>query len=389
MTAPHALAPRGRATRALLGDALLGVSLLGLALAATALPPTPRAYAHRGSVKHLVVEPLDTGANVRVEVETVDVAVELGLGERADEAETLRDPARIREWLRAGIHVENDDGRCEMRALDQPIERLDDGDTPRIAVALVASCSEARPLTLVDETIFENDAQHEAYVRLRFSDGDETSVLRRGRQRTQIGAPSSVGSLLLTFLEEGILHLVTGYDHLLFLLSLLLTSGLRAKKDGLRRELRDVTFVVTAFTVGHSVTLIAAALGWLVLPARLVESAIALSIVIVALLNITKPDTRAPMPWIALGFGLVHGFGFSGVLAELGLPARARVLSLLSFNVGIELAQIAAVLLAIGPLTWLAKHARYRDVVVRGGSALIAIIATYWMIGRALGYDVG
>lgn len=272
-----------------------------------------------------------------------------------------------------------------MSAMRAPIERLDDEDAARVAVELEASCDDARPLTLIDDTIFESDPQHEAYVRLRFSEGIETSVLRRGRQRVELGAPASVPALLLTFLEEGVLHLVTGYDHLLFLLSLLLSSGERAAKDGWRKEVRDVGLVVSAFTLGHSVTLIAAALGWVVLPSRLVETAIAASILLVAILNVAKPEERREMPWIALAFGLIHGFGFSSVLAELGLPARARVLSLLSFNVGIELAQLAGVLLAIGPLTWLARKPGYRTYVVRGGSIVIGLVASAWMIERAFG----
>ena len=345
----------------------------------------PAARAHRGSSKHLVVEPTEDGARLRVEVEIVDAAVELGLGEDAPEAQVLAEDARLRAWLIGGIHLENADGPCTARATDAATERLDDGDAARLAIELAVTCSAARPLTLVDDTIFASDAQHEAYVRLRFSEGTETTVLRRGRQRTEIGAPASIPSLLATFACEGVLHLVTGYDHLLFLLSLLLTSGERAVKEGHRRAIRDVGLVVTAFTIGHSVTLLAAALGWLVLPSRLVETVIAASIVLVAILNYLKPEARAQMPWIALGFGLVHGFGFSGVLAELGLPARARVLSLLSFNVGIELAQIAAVLLAIGPLAWLARRPGYRTYVVKGGSVLIGLLATFWMIERALG----
>jgi hypothetical protein len=332
-----------------------------------------------------VVEPTEDGVRLRAEIEIVDAAVELGLGEDAPQDRVLEQDARLRAWLAGGLRVENAEGPCRLEATNAPIERLEDGDAARIAVELVAVCSAARPLTLVDETIFENDAQHEAYVRLRFSEGTDTTVLRRGRQRAEIGAPASIPSLLATFAWEGVLHLVTGYDHLLFLLSLLLTSGERAEKEGHRKAIRDVGLVVTAFTAGHSVTLLAAALGWVVLPSRLVETVIAASIVLVAALNYARPEARAQMPWIALGFGLVHGFGFSGVLAELGLPTRARVLSLLSFNVGIELAQIAAVLLAIGPLAWLARRPGYRTYVVKAGSVAIGLLATFWMVERALG----
>ncbi len=358
--------------------------LAALAFALLASDAAP-VRAHRGSTKHIVVEPTEAGAHLRVEIEIVDAAVELGLGEDASEESVLADDARLRAWLVSGIHVENADGPCAMAATDTPTERLDDEDAARIALELDATCSAARPLTLVDDTIFANDAQHEAYVRLRFGEGTETSVLRRGRQRVEIGAPASLPSLLATFTWEGVLHLITGYDHLLFLLSLLLTSGERAVKEGQRRALRDIGLVVTAFTLGHSVTLIAAALGWVVLPSQLVETVIAASIVLVAIMNFVKPETREQMPWIALAFGLVHGFGFSGVLAELGLPTQARVLSLLAFNVGIELAQIACVLVAIGPLTWLARRPGYRTYVVRGGSVVIGLLASVWMVERALG----
>jgi len=362
------------------------IALASAALCTIASLEAAPAQAHRGSSKHLIVEPTDEGANVRVEVELVDAAVELGLGEDAEEARVLGEDDRIRTWLASGIRVENADGACAAHASDGPIERLDDEDAARIAIELTFACTATRPLRLTDDTIFANDAQHETYVRLRFGEGTETAVLRRGRQEMDLGAPATVASLLATFAWEGVLHLVTGYDHLLFLLSLLLTSGERAVKEGHRRAIRDVGLVVTAFTVGHSVTLIVAALGWLVLPSRLVETVIAGSIVLVAVLNYIRPEARAQMPWIALGFGLVHGFGFSGVLAELGLPARARVPPLLSFNVGLQAAQIAAVPNPIGPRAWLARKPGYRTYVVKGGSVVIGGLASFWMIERALGW---
>lgn len=343
------------------------------------------AFAHRGSSKHLLVEPTEEGANVRVEVEILDAAVELGLGEDAGDAWLQGRDADIRAWLAAGIHLRNADGFCEVRASDEETERLDDSDAARVAVTLLYVCSGARPLTLDDETIFANDAQHEAFVRMRFGAGDDTFVLRRGRQTAELGAPASVPALLLRFVWEGVLHLITGYDHMLFLLALLLTVGEKAAKQSKRAALKDVGFVITAFTLGHSVTLIAAAMGWVVLPSRLVETVIAASIVVVAIINIVKPDSRGEMPWLALAFGLIHGFGFSGVLAELGLPTRARVLSLLSFNLGLELAQLGCVALALGPLAWLATKPGYRRWVVQGGSVIIALLAASWMIERALG----
>lgn len=358
--------------------------VLGLFVVVAAALAPGHATAHRGSATYLVVEPTDDGARITCDVEIVDAAMELGLGEDATEQEVLAHAEQLDDWILGGITLTSDGGPCTGSA--GPVHRADSEDAPRFELALGYVCpAPVTHLVLHDATIFASDAQHETFVRERFGSGDETRVLRVGRQEAPLGAPASLGTLLGQFAWEGVMHLLTGYDHLLFLLSLLLTTGELAAKRGQRAALRDIGLVVTAFTLGHSVTLIIAALGVLVLPARLVESVIAGSIVVVAVMNIVRPESRKQMPWLALGFGLVHGFGFSSVLADLGLPSRARVLSLLSFNVGIELAQLGCVLLAIGPLEWMAKKPGYRQWVVRGGSLGIAVLAGFWMIERALG----
>jgi hypothetical protein len=150
--------------------------------------------------------------------------------------------------------------------------------------------------------------------------------------------------------------------------------------------LRDLAWLVTAFTVGHSVTLALAALEIVVLPSQPVEIAIAASIVLVALHTCFVPRGRRVLPLVAGVFGLIHGFGFSSVLRELGLPAEDTVLALVSFNVGIELAQLAFVALVLGPLLAVAKRpAVYERWLVRGGSLGIAAVASYWVVERVLG----
>lgn len=359
----------------------VALGLLVLAIAALLRPA--HVAAHRGSTKQLLVEATDEGARVRVDVELVDAALELGLEESEGER-VLDRGAELARVLATRVHVDNADGPCTVvpREVTSP---LDVDAAGRVSIDLAFTCSARRPLTLTDDSVFPADAQHEAFVRERFGTGAETFVLRRGRQSVELGRPATSVELALRFAWEGVVHLVTGYDHILFLLSLLLTSGERAKREGRRRAFLDVASVVTAFTVGHSVTLVLAALDVVVLPSRWVETAIAASIALVAALNIARPEARAPMPWIALGFGLIHGFGFSGVLAELGLPERARLVSLFAFNVGIEAAQLAIVLVLLAPLEWLAGRAGYRRWVVRGGSIAIGALALVWMVERALG----
>lgn len=353
----------------------LALALLALALLA------PGARAHRGSTKLLLVERTEAGAVVEVELEAVDAAVELGLGEDAPVRAVLARGEALRALVVRGITLRSAGGACRATASGPEVRERDDG--PRVVVTLEVECPAPRErVTLRDDTIFDSDAQHEAFVRLRWTGEGDAHVLRRGRQEVELGDPPTTLALLGRFLHEGALHLVTGYDHLLFLLSLVLTAGGLAAREGMRKALRDVAWLVTAFTIGHSVTLIAAALGVVVLPGKLVESVIAGSIVFVALLNLWRPRARDSMPWLAFGFGLVHGFGFSGVLAELGLPAQARVLSLVAFNVGIELAQLVFVGVLLYPLAWTARLDGYERWIVRGGSIVIALLASFWLIER-------
>ena len=177
------------------------------------------------------------------------------------------------------------------------------------------------------------------------------------------------------FLVLGVEHIFLGYDHILFLLALILVGS----------RLGTLVKIVTAFTVAHSVTLVLAALEWVSLPPRLVESGIALSIVYVAAENfwLRRPDHR----WIlTFFFGFIHGFGFANVLRDLGLPSRGLVASLLAFNAGVEVGQVAIVVLLFPLILWSARrpgHVR----IVQGLSALILLFGIGWLVERVLDLD--
>jgi hypothetical protein len=189
-------------------------------------------------------------------------------------------------------------------------------------------------------------------------------------------------------------HIWIGYDHILFLISLLLPAVV-VRREGrwvpvgtLRSALLSVLAVVTAFTLSHSITLSLAALGVVGLPSRLVESGIALSVLLAALNNIWPVVTRRT--WLlAFGFGLVHGFGFASVLADLGLPRDALALALAGFNIGVELGQLSIVLIVV-PLIFLFRaRPFYRPAILVGGSSAIALIASVWLVGRVFGFGLG
>ncbi|MEM9067033.1 MAG: HupE/UreJ family protein [Myxococcota bacterium] len=336
------------------------------------------ASAHLGSRKYLRVEIAEGRATIEAEVEAIDASMELGLGEDVNRDALMARTAQVRRWLEEGIEVRAGTTPCPVESTE-PTWR-DRDDVAFLVVTLRYECG-AGELALEDNTVFPDDPQHEALVALAWSDAQDAQVLRRGSRELSLGGPAGLGDVVATFLWEGVLHFATGYDHVLFLLSLVLAAGFVSRRDGIRKALRDVAILVTAFTLGHSVTLIAAALEVVVLPIKPVEIVIAASIVVVALLNLWRPEQRGPLPWLAVGFGLIHGFGFSSVLAELGLPVAHRVAALVSFNVGIELAQLAFVAVVLGPIAWMARKDAY-PWVVRGSSVVIALLACFWVIER-------
>ena len=193
------------------------------------------------------------------------------------------------------------------------------------------------------------------------------------------------------YLREGVLHIWTGFDHILFLLSLLLLAVLVRSVNSsqawslapsFRSAFWDVLKVVTAFTLAHSITLSLAALGVISLPSRLVESAIAASVVLAALNNV-YPLVYQGRWIVAFCFGLIHGFGFASVLADLGLPQGSLLLALVAFNIGVELGQLAIVASFL-PIAYGLRCTRlYRRVILVGGPLIVAAIAMFWLVERA------
>jgi len=227
--------------------------------------------------------------------------------------------------------------------------------------------------------LFPYDPPHETYLNVYEGGTLEHQDLldRQHRAATYYaGTRQGVLAVVRAFVLQGIHHIFIGPDHILFIVGLLLLGG------GIPRLLK----IVTAFTVAHTVTLVLATLRIVNPPARVVEPAIALSIVYVGVESLLalrrERDWRAP---IAFGFGLVHGFGFAGVLRELGLPGRALGWSLASFNVGVEIGQ-ACIVLAVAPL--LAGVCSWRPDVARRivavSAALIIFAGGYWLVQRLL-----
>jgi hypothetical protein len=205
---------------------------------------------------------------------------------------------------------------------------------------------------------------------------------------------SAARSGFVESLQQGIWHIWTGYDHILFLLVLLIPAVFQRTATG--REavptfsgaLLRVVIIVSAFTVAHSITLACAAMEWVRLPARLVESVIAASIFIAALNNFLPRSAGGRSAGLAFGFGLIHGFGFAGALSEIGAQGGPLWRTLLAFNLGVEVGQLAIVAIFL-PIAYLLRQTRfYQTGVLYGGSSLAGLCALFWLWERAFGGSV-
>ena len=214
-------------------------------------------------------------------------------------------------------------------------------------------------------------------LRIHFRDGRSLTHLLRPESPTLFIAPEQ-SSAVLTYLRMGVEHLIFGYDHILFVVGLLF----------LVRGPRQLLQVVTSFTVAHSITLALSSLNVLTLAPAPVEAGIALSLLFLASELMRPRVQRSPLasrrPWLmSFGFGLLHGFGFAGALAEIGLPGDAAALALLLFNLGVEIGQLLIIAAVLGGV-WLVGIAGVRvpSAVVRAPIVLMGVLSAYWLIER-------
>jgi hydrogenase/urease accessory protein HupE len=223
----------------------------------------------------------------------------------------------------------------------------------------------------------------EVLARIERADGS-AQVVRLMPSRTTFVVEASTGKLEVarTYVLLGIEHILMGVDHLLFVLALLIIV----------RGGKRIVLTVTAFTVAHSITLVAATLGWLALPGAPVEAAIALSIAFlareIAMSWRGHAGLTERMPWlVAFVFGLLHGLGFAGALAEIGLPPNAIPVALLCFNVGVEAGQLLFVAAMLG-LAWSARAwlPRWRPMLRWVPPYAIGAMASFWMIERVVAF---
>jgi len=252
-------------------------------------------------------------------------------------------------------------------------EVIADRQSLKLAVRYVLA-SKAGTVTITT-SMFPYDPQHQTFLNIYEGTALTQAILDRGRTGFEYFAGTRQGAFAVVqkFLPSGIHHILIGPDHLLFLVGLLLLGG----------TVRQLAVIVTSFTVAHSITLSLAALNIVSPPSRIIEPAIALSIVYVGADNLLKRDGRDVRAWIAFAFGFVHGFGFANVLREMDLPARALGWSLFSFNVGVEIGQLLVVAVVATALASLrARNETAGRQLAFAGSIVVMAAGAFWFIQR-------
>ena len=353
------------------------------------------ALAHKPSDAYLTIERDGATLTARFDFALRDLDNALTLDANGDGAITWGEVRAkhdaIAAYVAERIGVASAGERCALEVTRHALDTHTDGTYA--VLSLAGRCPQSGPTLTVDYRVFADiDPQHRGLLNF-VERGQSRSVVFGADHPQWVIGGDAAGPLLqfVTYVDEGMWHIWLGFDHILFLVSLLLPAVLILREGAwkpapsFRAAFVDVARVVTAFTLSHSITLSLAALGIVALPSRWVESAIALSVVLAALNNLFPLVANGR--WIAaFGFGLLHGFGFASALADLGLPSGSLARSLAGFNIGVELGQLAIVA-AFLPLAYALRGTRtYRRLVLRGGSAAIAAIAAVWLAERA--FDV-
>ena len=337
-------------------------------------------HAHPAPFSYLDLRLSAGGVTGTLVVHDLDAAHDLGL----TQADALLDPAVAATYRDALVALLAP--RVTLQFDGRPVEIIWGGIDvvpERQSVRLAFTVRDPSPAHVaIRAYVFPYDPIHQTFINL-YEENDIRlqAIVDAGRQTVEYYAGTTQGRLAVvrTFVLSGIGHIVIGPDHILFLIGLLLLGGTIAR----------LALIVTAFTIGHSITLSLAALDVLSPPAYFIEPLIALTIVVVGADNLLvlragkdqeASDIRA---WLAAGFGLIHGFGFAYVLKEFGLPQAALAWSLFAFNVGVEIGQLLIVAVVAGSLMFIRKRsAAAARALAIGGSVAVILAGVYWFIER-------
>jgi hydrogenase/urease accessory protein HupE len=342
--------------------------LLALLLAGAA----PAAHAHVPGRSTVEIDSARDGLRAALVVSLAELnlllALDADLDGKVGAMDVERASDRLARYVLARFVVEDESGALAGRVASLGIEADAEGHPLLRAHLEYPAVREVGGWRVRSEVLRDLDPRHQTFATIRSDGSRETVVLEAGRPHQAV--PSTAVRRLGRFTVLGVEHIFTGYDHLVFLLGLLLAG----------ESLSGMVRIVTSFTAAHSLTLALAGLGFVRLPSTLVEAVIALSIVYVAAENLlSRSFTRRWM--VTFGFGLVHGFGFANVLEELATGGRELASLLFAFNLGVEIGQVAIAAAVLPLILKMRTHSAY-PTIQRSASVGILVLGCVWLIQR-------
>jgi hydrogenase/urease accessory protein HupE len=314
-----------------------------------------------------------SGNALRYRLTLSPAAAPPGLAEELARARAGRADSRERllALIRDKVRLDADGRRCE------PAQGFVDApraDVESVTLTVLFACAAAvHRLSIRDDLFDALGPDHHTLAKVEWPQGARQLAFEAGAREAQItlGESSADAERGGSFFHLGVEHILTGYDHLLFLAALLLRGG----------RVASLLTIITAFTIAHSITLALAVLGVIAVPGQLVEPAIALSIVWVAVENLALTGAPSRRWLMSFAFGLVHGLGFASVLEPLSLPPARLAWALLEFNLGVEAGQALVVVLLLPGLVWM-RGKTWEPRAVRTASLAVAAVGLAWFVER-------
>ena len=350
------------------------------------------AYAHKPSDSYLWMTVHENKVVGQWDIALRDLDFAIGLDENGNHEitwqEVVNKQKEIHAYAFARLSIQNKKVDCPITYGKTLIDHHTDGSY--VVMEFSASCKDKINQLVLGYTLFSDlDPSHRGLLKLDYKGATKTAIFGPDAARQSFMLEKlSQFTEFKEYVVEGIWHIWKGYDHILFLISLLLPAVLVYEQKNwhaaahFKAPFLDILKVVTAFTLAHSITLTLATLHVISLPSRWVESVIALSIVLAALNNL-YPYILGRRWVVAFVFGLIHGFGFATVLADLGLQDSTLAIALIGFNIGVEIGQLCIVVLFVPIAYSLRQFKFYQHIIVGGGSSLVVLIASAWFIERA------
>ncbi|SFE23568.1 HupE/UreJ family protein [Nitrosomonas sp. Nm166] len=349
--------------------------------------------AHKASDSYLRFEINDGIIQGRWDIALRDLDYAIGLDEDADRRITwgelrVRHQA-ITNYAFTHLQIRGDGAKCWSNLPDHLVDHHTDG--AYAVLHFTVTCPETVSIFEIEYSLlFDLDLLHRGLLQVAYDEQVQTGIFSPEHQTIRLNLnKSSSWHEFIQFGREGVWHIWIGYDHILFLISLLLPAVLQWKagrwypQQSFRLAFWEVFKIVTAFTLAHSITLSLAVLGFVSLPSRWVESAIAASVLIVALHNL-YPIIQTRLWVITFIFGLIHGLGFASVLIDFDLPQKSLALALAGFNLGVEIGQVVIVGIFTPLAFWVRRSWFYQRFILNFGSLMIAFVAFIWLIERSM-----